>query len=155
MKKLLGSILFFCIIFTQFACNDCTIENQEEDIRARLESEGKLQDAIEADNGVYVYITEEGTGTELPTENSTVNVKYTGYYFDDGAQFDSSNGSTVQYNLGTSSIIEGWRVGLRHFNEGDKGTMYIPAAMAYGCFDFGGIPAGSILVFDIEMVSFF
>jgi FKBP-type peptidyl-prolyl cis-trans isomerase len=37
---------------------------------------------------------------------------------------------------------------------GDFWRIYIPATLGYGFSDFNGIPGGSVLVFDVNMVSF-
>jgi FKBP-type peptidyl-prolyl cis-trans isomerase FkpA len=155
MKKYILFALVLGLAFTQYSCEDNSIKAEREEIRQYLADNNKLDGAIETEEGVFVYLSDPGIGTETPSATSTVNVKYRGWLLEDGTEFDNSFGNTVQYNLTTSQIIQGWKIGLQEFPEDSKGEMYIPSALAYGEFDWNGIPGGSILVFEIEMVDFF
>lgn len=42
---------------------------------------------------------------------------------------------------------------MTHFKEGGKGKLIIPAHLAYGGKTVGKIPAGSVLIFDIELIA--
>ena len=48
-------------------------------------------------------------------------------------------------------MIKGWTEGLQLMKEGGEYTLYIPAKLAYGERGQGGIPANSVLVFDIKV----
>ena len=49
-------------------------------------------------------------------------------------------------------LIEGWIVAMQQMCVGDKWEVYIPASMGYGKFSQPGIPGGSTLVFEIELL---
>ncbi|KAH7108364.1 hypothetical protein BKA62DRAFT_764420 [Auriculariales sp. MPI-PUGE-AT-0066] len=83
-------------------------------------------------------------------------VHYTGTLYTTGAKFDSSRdrNSPFELTLGVGQVIKGWDEGLVGMCEGEKRILTIPADKAYGSRGFGTIiPAGSALLFDVEMVS--
>ncbi len=96
--------------------------------------------------GFYYTIQSPGTG-EKPTVCSTVTVKYVGK-LTNGQQFDSSNG--ISFGLG--ELVVGWQEGIPLIAPGGKVTLYLPPSLAYGARELPGIPANSILVFDIDLV---
>jgi len=49
-------------------------------------------------------------------------------------------------------VIQGWDIGLQYFGKGGKGSLYIPAMLAYGPQPNGQIKAYENLAFDIEVV---
>ncbi|HNX43860.1 MAG TPA: FKBP-type peptidyl-prolyl cis-trans isomerase [Bacteroidales bacterium] len=101
-------------------------------------------------SGVYYVIEKPGDATH-PTLSSTVTVKYTGY-LTDGTEFDSSDGKAVSFAL--SGVISGWQIGIPLFGKGGKGTLLIPSDLGYGSYYIGNIPPHSVLIFDVELVSF-
>lgn len=95
--------------------------------------------------------TEIGTGQEaLPGRQVTVN--YTGK-FTDGKVFDTSVGrGPFSFLLGAGQVIQGWDKGLVGMKVGGKRMLTIPAEYAYGPNDYGPIPGGSTLVFEVELL---
>ena len=57
----------------------------------------------------------------------------------------------ISFNL--SGVIAGWTEGITYFKEGGSGVLLIPSHLAYGPKDFRGIPGGSVLIFDVELLS--
>ncbi|WP_300420199.1 TonB-dependent receptor, partial [uncultured Pseudoalteromonas sp.] len=55
-------------------------------------------------------------------------------------------------SFGLNQVIAGWTEGLQLMSEGDKFTFYIPPQLAYGRKRVGSIPAGSLLIFDVELI---
>ena len=49
-------------------------------------------------------------------------------------------------------LIEGWIIAIQQMHIGDKWELYIPAEMGYGKFSQPGIPGGSTLIFEIELL---
>ena len=49
-------------------------------------------------------------------------------------------------------LIAGWIIALQQMRVGDRWEIYIPAEQGYGRFSQPGIPGGSTLVFDIELL---
>jgi len=125
---------------------DFTAQN-DEDIQAYLTANELV--ATKTATGLYYHIENQGDGI-MPTPSSTVTVAYKGYFLD-GTVFDESDANGL--NLSLEQVILGWQEGIPLFNEGGSGILYIPAHLGYGSFNFNGIPGGSVLVFDIELLS--
>jgi FKBP-type peptidyl-prolyl cis-trans isomerase len=51
-----------------------------------------------------------------------------------------------------SDLIEGWIIALQQMCVGDKWELYLPAEMGYGNQSIPGIPGGSTLIFEIELL---
>ena len=69
----------------------------------------------------------------------------------DGKQFDSSCGD-VPLACRLRDLIEGWTIAMQQMHIGDRWEVYIPAELGYGKFNQPGIPSGSILIFDKELL---
>ncbi|AOW11251.1 FKBP-type peptidyl-prolyl cis-trans isomerase [Flavobacterium gilvum] len=106
-------------------------------------------DAHKTSSGLYYVITEEGTGKQ-PTGTSNITVTYKAY-FTNKTVFDQSADSGISFNL--SQVIKGWNEGLQYFKEGGSGILLIPAHLGYGSFNYNGIPGGTVLVFDVKLIS--
>ena len=98
-------------------------------------------------SGLHYIIEKDGT-TIHPTIYSKVNVKYKGY-LTDGTVFDQG---TIDYPL--QSLIRGWQEGLPFIGASGKIKLLIPSALGYGARSQEKIPANSVLIFDIELVTF-
>lgn len=94
-----------------------------------------------------------GTGPAAQTGDS-VSVHYTGW-LEDGTKFDSSldRGTPFDFILGTGRVIQGWDEGVAGMQVGGKRKLIIPPDLAYGPQDYGPIPGGSTLTFEIELLS--
>ena len=101
--------------------------------------------------GIYYKVLSEGDlSSTQPTARSIVTAHYTGWTIN-GKHFDSSRGGVpLAYRL--SDLIEGWITAMQHMHIGDKWEVYIPAEMGYGKFSQPGIPGGSTLIFEIELL---
>lgn len=85
-----------------------------------------------------------------PSPRSIVTVHYTGKTIN-GKTFDSSRGG-VAPAFRLSDLIEGWIIAMQQMVLGDKWEIYLPAEMGYGKFSQPGIPGGSTLIFEIELL---
>ena len=92
-------------------------------------------------------------GGDIAETGDRVTVNYTGK-FTDGRVFDSSlsRNEPFQFVLGSGQVIEGWDEGLVGMRVGGKRTVTVPSELGYGANDYGPIPGGSTLVFDIELL---
>lgn len=105
-------------------------------------------------DGVIYSVDNAGDAAAKPVAGDFVKVHYTGKLMSDGSTFDSSVDKDIPFAfpVGQGRVIPGWDKGIPLFGKGGKGTLYLPAAMAYGQRDIPSIPANSILVFDIEVL---
>jgi len=85
----------------------------------------------------------------------TVAVNYVGMLKDGGVQFDSSydRSQPKQFILGRGQVIQGWDEGIVGMRVGSKRRLIIPPSLGYGNTYIKGIPPGSTLVFEVELVS--
>ncbi len=131
----------------------CNKEDQSE-VDRRLIQEHLADNNITAQehpSGIFYVITTEGTGANPPA-NATVTVKYRGYLLN-GNVFDQTTGNTTA-TFPLAGLIEGWQIAIPLLKKEGKGTFWIPSALGYGSTALPGIPANSVLVFDIELVNF-
>ena len=101
--------------------------------------------------GIYYKVLAEGKQDgSHPSPRSIITAHYTGKTID-GKQFDSSRGG-APLAIRLCDLIDGWIIALQQMCVGDKWEVYIPAEMGYGRFSQPGIPGGSTLIFEIELL---
>lgn len=103
------------------------------------------------DKGVCCKVIRKGKGGQHPDRGSVVTVHYVGKTIN-GKTFDSSRGG-VAPAFRLRDLIPGWIIALMRMSPGDRWEVYIPAEQAYGRMNQPGIPGGSTLVFDIELIA--
>lgn len=96
------------------------------------------------DSGLHFIINEPGSASK-PTICDEVNVTYVGYFLN-GEQFDANT-----FTFGLTNVIRGWTEGIPLFGEEGSGTIIIPSYLGYAGNPPPGIPANSILVFDVTL----
>lgn len=102
-----------------------------------------------SESGLYYVINEPGTGKQA-TPTSNVTVAYKGYFMD-GKVFDQSDENGISFGL--DQVIKGWTEGISYLKEGGSAVLVIPAVLGYGGNDNAKIPGGSVLVFDVKLIS--
>lgn len=103
------------------------------------------------DKGILYKVVRQGRpGGVSPNRGSIVTAHYTGKTIN-GKVFDSSRGG-VAPAFRLRDLIPGWIIALQQMRVGDKWEIYVPAEQGYGRFSQPGIPGGSTLVFEIELV---
>jgi len=140
----------------QKALLDQRKQTEIKDIEQYLASKGIK--AQKTDKGVFVEIEEKGNGPAVDS-GKAVHVKYKGETFA-GKVFDSNLDSTFGHSdpyvlvIGKHGAIEGWDDGLRLFNKGGKGRIYIPSMLAYGPNPPQGAPFKPFenLMFEVNVV---
>ncbi len=102
--------------------------------------------------GIYYKVISQGNGDgKHPTRRSIVTAHYTGTTIN-GKKFDSSRGGTP-LAVRLCDLIDGWIIAMQQMCVGDRWEVYIPAEKGYGKFSQPGIPGGSTLIFDIELIA--
>ena len=119
--------------------------------REWLENKSKEAGVLPLPKGIYYKVVKQGDkkGAQ-PTARSIVTAHYTGWTIN-GKKFDSSRGG-VPLACRLCDLIEGWIIAMQQMHVGDKWEVYIPAEMGYGKFSQPGIPGGSTLIFEIELM---
>lgn len=111
--------------------------------------------AVAEPNGVYFVPGTGGNGL-YATSASVASVTYKGYLTNDSV-FDQK---ASPYTFYLQQIIPGLQEGIPLMQRGQKATFLIPSAMAYGSTSpatsngYATIPANSVLIFDIDLISF-
>jgi FKBP-type peptidyl-prolyl cis-trans isomerase FklB len=102
-------------------------------------------------SGLQYEVLRAGAGAK-PSPDQTVEVHYHGTLID-GTVFDSSvtRGETISFPV--TGVIAGWVEALQLMTVGSKWRLTIPAELGYGDRAQGPIPAGSVLVFEVELIS--
>jgi FKBP-type peptidyl-prolyl cis-trans isomerase FklB len=86
------------------------------------------------------------------TPTDQVTVQYRGRLLD-GSEFDSTYARGAPAPFQVNGVIPGWQEALVLMKPGAKWQLFIPPELAYGTNPKGGIPGGSLLIFDVELVS--
>jgi FKBP-type peptidyl-prolyl cis-trans isomerase len=103
-----------------------------------------------SDGVCYKVLAAGNPSGAQPTARSIITVHYTGKTIN-GKQFDSSRGG-VPLACRLCDLIKGWIIAVQQMRIGDKWEIYIPAEAGYGKFSQPGIPGGSTLIFEIELL---
>lgn len=116
-----------------------------------LEAKSKEEGVKALSRGIYYKVLKEGNlSSEQPNIRSIITAHYTGKTIN-GKKFDSSRGR-APLACRLCDLINGWIIALQQMHIGDKWELYIPAEMGYGRFSQPGIPGGSTLIFEIELL---
>jgi FKBP-type peptidyl-prolyl cis-trans isomerase len=127
-------------------------EKVKKDGIAFLEKNKTEQGVVTLPSGLQYKVIVAGTG---PTPNSTdeLSVNYAGTLID-GTEFDNSAKRGKPFSTSLSGgIIQGWKEALKLMAVGSKWKVFIPAELGYGERPTGQIPANSVLIFDMELLS--
>ena len=102
-------------------------------------------------SGLQYKVLTPGSG-ESPKATDEVTVNYRGTLLD-GTEFDSSykRGQPASFVLGR--VIPGWTEGLQLMKPGAKYQLFVPPQLAYDMHARPGIPPGSLLIFEVELLS--
>ncbi len=100
-------------------------------------------------SGLY-YIIEKPGDANHPTISSSVSAYYKGYLTND-VIFEQTTTETATFPL--TNLITGWQEGLQLIGVGGKIKLLIPSALGFGSRPTSNIPANSVLIFDVELVS--
>lgn len=129
-------------------------QNELKEVQAYAQKKGyKVQTTP---SGVVVNVVNAGDALKADS-GRIARVMYKGY-FTNGKDFDTNmkpkgNGQPLDVTIGGGGVIKGLEDGLAFFGKGGKGTIIVPAVLAYGAAGNPPvIPAYSTVVFDVEVV---
>jgi len=138
-----------------FSSNACKKDDNNTDEQAAIDK-ALIEDYISnnqlnaqsTSSGLYYVVLKTGSD-DHPTIYSTVTVAYKGYLLNSDV-FDEN----LVYTARLSSLIQGWKEGIPLMGRGGKIKLLVPSALGYGSQEQNGIPANSVLVFDITLYDF-
>ena len=163
MKK--GGYILYSVVLVSVRSGDAMKQEQEQKSASQQgNDDAAIQEylnknniqATKTESGLYYTIDKEGSGSPLKAGQEIV-MNYTGKTMD-GKAFDSNVDPQFQhvqpftFKLGAHEVIPGWDEGIALLKKGSKARLFIPSGLAYGSQDRPGLPANSVLLFDVEVV---
>ena len=123
-------------------------DNEQKEYLANFQKEKGVK---VLDNGAMIKLSKAGKG-KAPKADGSATVHYTGTLID-GTQFDSSRDRGQAFTTRLTDVVPSWNKALQQMKPGARAKVVCPADTAYGNRPVGPIPANSVLVFDIEVIS--
>ena len=127
--------------------------NETEATMNEENSQGSEINEVNATSSDASNVTSEPQGTgPSAVAGSVITVHYVGR-LQDGRVFDSSveRGQPFSFVLGVGDVIQGWDQGLIGARAGEKKTLVLPPAQAYGAA-VGHPLQNETLIFDVEVL---
>lgn len=143
-------IAFLIVLLGLASCKTYSEEDKvhfDQEIQAYLAK--KNIDCERSSSGLYYQIQEQGNGKKI-TYTDVVVFKYKGELLD-GTVFDNQMNEPLEFKV--EQLIGAWKEILLELNDGGKAFLVAPPQLGYGSHELEKIPAHSILVYEIEVVS--
>jgi len=116
-----------------------------------LAENGKKPGVTTTASGLQYKVLAAGSG-ESPKATDEVTVNYRGTLLD-GTEFDSSYKRGQPATFPVSRVIPGWTEALQLMKPGAKYQLFVPPQLAYDMQPKSGLPPGSLLIFEVELLS--
>jgi FKBP-type peptidyl-prolyl cis-trans isomerase FklB len=116
-----------------------------------LAENSKKPGVVTTASGLQYQVIAAGSG-ESPRSTDEVTVNYRGALLD-GTEFDSSYKRHEPATFEVDRVIPGWVEALQLMKPGAKWKLFIPPQLAYDLRPRPPIPPGSMLLFDVELIS--
>jgi FKBP-type peptidyl-prolyl cis-trans isomerase len=130
-----------------------TLTHNKQAAKDFLEKNGHEKNVKTTADGLQYKVIAAGNAKAAaiqPTDEVTV--QYRGTLMD-GSEFDSSYARNMPATFKVNGVIKGWQEALVLMKPGAKWQLFVPPELAYDNSPRPGIPAGSLLIFDVELVS--
>ncbi|MBX2859147.1 MAG: FKBP-type peptidyl-prolyl cis-trans isomerase [Cellvibrionaceae bacterium] len=118
-----------------------------------LDKNKLADDVVTTESGLQYKVIKPGDGKK-PEDGFRVKVLYTGKLIN-GEVFDTTAPDNDPREFQLNRVVQGWKEGLKLMTEGSIFEFYIPPALGYGDRDNDKIPAGSVLIFEVELIETF
>jgi FKBP-type peptidyl-prolyl cis-trans isomerase len=116
-----------------------------------LAQNGKKPDVVTTASGLQYKVLNAGSGdSPKPTDEVTVNYRGT---LLNGTEFDSSYRRGQPATFPVNGVIPGWTEALGLMKPGAKWELFVPPKLAYDMQSRPPIPPGSLLIFQVELLS--
>ena len=116
-----------------------------------LAENGKKPGVVTTASGLQYKVLTPGSGN-APNPTDEVTVNYRGTLLN-GTEFDSSYKRNEPAHFPLNKVIPGWSEGVGLMKPGAKYQFWIPPQLAYDMRSPPGIPQGSLLIFEVELLS--
>jgi FKBP-type peptidyl-prolyl cis-trans isomerase FkpA len=116
-----------------------------------LAENAKQKDVTTTASGLQYQVIAPGSG-DPPHATDEVTVNYRGTLLN-GTEFDSSIKRGQPATFPVNGVIRGWQEALVLMKPGAKWNLFIPPELAYGDNSPPPIPPGSLLKFEVELLS--
>ena len=116
-----------------------------------LAENGRRPGVTTTKSGLQYQELRAGSG-ESPKASESVVVNYRGTLLD-GTEFDSSYKRGEPATFEVDRVIPGWTEALQLMKPGARWKLFIPPKLAYDLRSPPGIPPGSMLIFEVELMS--
>jgi FKBP-type peptidyl-prolyl cis-trans isomerase len=104
-------------------------------------------------SGLQYKVINPGDAQAAPVApTDQVTVQYRGKLLD-GSEFDSSYSRGTPATFPVNGVIRGWQEALVLMKPGAKWELFVPPELAYGSAPKAGIPGGSLLIFEVELLN--
>lgn len=133
----------------QMAKMKAQTETNKAEGKAFLESNASADGVVTTASGLQYKVVAKGKGA-APKETDQVKVNYKGTLLD-GTVFDSNEGRDP-ITFPVNGVVPGFKEGLLLMPAGSKYILWMPSDLAYGDRGNSGIPGGSTLCFEVEVV---
>jgi FKBP-type peptidyl-prolyl cis-trans isomerase FklB len=121
--------------------------------RSFLESNARERNVRTTESGLQYRVLAPGNArAPAPQADSEVTVHYRGRLLD-GTEFDSSYARGQPATFSVGGVIRGWQEALVLMRPGARWQLFIPPDLAYGDNSPPTIPPGSLLLFEVELIS--
>jgi FKBP-type peptidyl-prolyl cis-trans isomerase len=118
-----------------------------------LAKNGKKEGVQTTATGLQYKIIKAGDSkAPLIAATDTVTVNYSGKLID-GTEFDSSYTRGQPAEFPANGVIKGWQEALLLMRPGSNYQLFVPPDLAYGANPRPGIPANSLLIFNVDVIS--
>jgi len=141
MNKLIIGLFSLLLIL---GCNKDDVPDPDMQIADYIAAEGL--NVTTSSSGLRYEFQAEGSG-DLPISNSIMEVSFTGKLVD-GTIFSQSSTPIEAY---ITTQIAGLEEGFRLMKAGSKATFIIPPELGFGSAAVGGVPANSVLIYEMEV----
>ena len=102
-------------------------------------------------SGLGIRLLAPGEGV-TPQSTDRIRVHYV-VKLKDGRVIDDSHAKGKPSDFTVNRLLTGWAEGMAELKPGGRAEFFIPPALGYGNLSVGGIPSGSGLIFDVELIA--
>jgi FKBP-type peptidyl-prolyl cis-trans isomerase FklB len=150
VKRVMSNLQKDVMAKQQLRMKDEAVKNKKAGDQFLAENK-KYDGVITLPDGLQYKIIKKGNGP-MPKATDKVTVNYEGTTID-GKVFDSSYERKQPASFPVSQVIKGWSEALQLMPVGSTWQLFIPSDLAYGERGQQNIPAGSTLIFKVELLS--